>query len=133
MYTQTHSHSWFVYRLDHTVWTTEQVYQWAVEKVGIDQEDAVKLKKHKLDGSMLTGLTEEKLERWGLPGGAAGNLVMAAALLWENITIHGVVLAPAVEKNSESCTVGGSSILTLCGMDARSYLGGLDQLVRHLT
>ena len=115
------------------MWTTEQVYQWAVEKVGIDEEDADKLLKQKIDGNRLTGLTEETLERWNLPGGTSSKLVTAAAMLWENITIHGVILAPATEKNSERCDVDGSIILTLRGMDARSYLGGLDQIFRHMT
>ena len=103
-----------------------------MEKVGIKEEHADKLTKHEIDGRMLTKLTEEGLVNVGLPYGSADKLVTAAALLWKNITIHGVVLAPANEKNSESCTVDGSSILTLRGMDARDYLGGLDQMFRHM-
>jgi len=103
-----------------------------VEKVGIKEEHADKLTKHEIDGRMLTKLTEEDLLNDGLPRGPARKLVTAVALLWKNITIHGVVLAPAIEKNSESCTVDGSSILTLRGMDARDYLGGLDQMFRHM-
>lgn len=103
-----------------------------MEKVGIKEEHADKLTKQEVDGSMLTGLTEEDLRNDGLPRGPARKLVTAAALLWKNITIHGVVLAPAIEKNSESCTVDGSSILTVRGMHARDYLGGLDQMFRHM-
>ena len=103
-----------------------------MEKVGIEEEHADKLTKHEINGKRLTKLTEEDLLNDGLPRGPARKLVTAAALLWKNITIHGVVLAPANEKNSESCTVDGSSILTLRGMDARDYLGGLDQMFRHM-
>lgn len=74
-----------------------------MEKVGIKEEHADKLTKHEIDGSMLTELTEEDLLNVvlnvvGLPGAPAHKLVTAAALLWKNITIHGVVLAPAIEK-----------------------------------
>ena len=103
-----------------------------MEKVGIKEEDADKLTKHEIDGSLLTGLTVEDLMSDGLSFGASYDLVPAAALLWKNITIHGVVLAPASKKDSESCTVDGSSILTLRGMHARHYLGGLDQMFRHM-
>ena len=106
-----------------------------MEKVKIDKEEADKLLKHSIDGRRLATLTGEKLDRVGLVVGAGEQLLDSIALLWKNITIHGVILAPAdEEENSESCTtVDGSSILTLRGMDARKYLGGLDQLFRYMT
>ena len=103
-----------------------------METVGIKEEHVDKLKENEIDGSMLTGLTEEDLMSGGLPLGPARKLVTAVALLWKNITIHGVVLAPASETDSESCTEDGSSILTLRGMHAHHYLGGLDQMFHHM-
>ena len=58
-----------------------------MEKVGIKEEDADKLTKHEIDGSLLTGLTVEDLMSDGLSFGASYDLVPAAALLWKNITI----------------------------------------------
>ena len=105
-----------------------------MEKVKIDKEEADKLLKHSIDGRRLATLTGEKLDRVGLVVGAGEQLLDSIALLWKNITIHGVILAPANEENSEShTTVDGSSVLTLRGMDARKYLGGLDQLFRYMT
>ena len=58
-------------------WSVAQVRRWAVEEVGIDKEDADKLKQQKIDGKRLSKVTQEMLERWGLPGGAALDLMEA--------------------------------------------------------
>ena len=50
----------------------EGVKQWAMEVVGIDEEDADKLVRQKIDGRALHTLTEAKLERCGMPIGPAG-------------------------------------------------------------
>lgn len=86
-----------------------------------------------IDGSELAGLTEDKLERWGLPGGPAGKLVTAAARLWKCNAIHGVVLAPVDDRPSKIDTEGESHFVALRGKDARYHLGGLDQIFRHMS
>ena len=110
-----------------------------MKEVGLSKKYAhVLTTTQEIDGSGLVGLTEEKLERWGFPGGPAGALVDAAASLWTCTAIHGVVLAPGDDtKESESDSVGDTAastatrptgkILTVRGRDARNNLGGLAQ------
>ena len=71
-----------VCRAGYTDWTPKQVRQWAVDEVGIDQEDVDNLPKN-VDGSELAHFTEGKLERWGIPAGTpASKLARDATSLW---------------------------------------------------
>ena len=84
-----------------------------------------------IDGSELAGLTKEDLMSDGLPHRPARKLMTATARLWQCTAIHGVVLAPADDKESERDSVGGTGkILTVRGRDARNNLGGLAQIFR---
>ena len=58
-------------------WSVAQVRRWAVEEVGIDEEDADKLKQQKIDGRALHTMTEVKLERCGIPIGPSSLLMEA--------------------------------------------------------
>ena len=40
----------------------DEVYEWIKKDVGIDEEEAIKLKKQKVNGYTLLTLTEEKLK-----------------------------------------------------------------------
>lgn len=62
----------------------EQVYQWArslLEKERLDASDAELLKKQKVNGKVLLGLTEAKLVAAGMPMGPAAILAGAIAML----------------------------------------------------
>jgi hypothetical protein len=65
-------------------WTVEQVVTWAKRDVKLDEEDAEKLRKQKVDGATLiemAKLEQDKLivqlERYGIPGGPATKLAAA--------------------------------------------------------
>ena len=118
---------------DHTEWTVDEVQQWAL-RIGIDKEDSNLLTKHKIDGSELSELTQDELMSDGWSRSASKKLTRAISRLWRNITIHGVIFAPADTQNpSESYTVaGGGSILVFRGNGARFYLGGLNQLYQYM-
>lgn len=53
--------------------------QWA--STMIDHEDAIKLRKQKVNGSELLDMTDEKLERCGIPVGPANKLAKAIKAL----------------------------------------------------
>jgi hypothetical protein len=55
------------------------VYRWAIEKVGLDAEDATILKTQKVDGETLLTLTKEELIKspYNMPGGPATKLARA--------------------------------------------------------
>jgi len=76
--------------VDPQSWTIDQVYQWAVDIVKLDPEDAQKLKIQKITGKSLHGMTREALERYGIPGGPAFILSEAIRkLLPSKDVIHG--------------------------------------------
>jgi len=60
--------------VDPKSWTIDHVYQWAVDIVKFDPEDAQKLKTQKIRGSSLPGMTREELKSYGIPGGPAFDL-----------------------------------------------------------
>ena len=61
-------------------WLDEEVAQWAQVKVGIKPVHAGILVKQEIDGKrLLDVVTEERLERWGMSGGAAGDVMNAVA------------------------------------------------------
>ena len=104
-----------------------------MKEVGLAQKYADVLTTQEITGRRLAGLTEEKLERWRLPGGPASDLAKAAARLWRCKAIHGVVLAPVDDRRSKIDTEGESHFVVLRGNDARYHLGGLDQIFRHMS
>jgi SAM domain (Sterile alpha motif) len=55
-------------------WPVEQVEQWALKVVGLDKEDAKKLKDQKIDGEALPTMTRGDFERYGIPGGPSSKL-----------------------------------------------------------
>ena len=119
---------YYYYYPDHHEWDIDEVRGWALNHVGVDVDIL------NIDGAQLSGLKREDFMSAGLTLGASNKLLTAISRLWRNITIHGVIFAPADgEKSSEIYTVaGGGSILVLRGNDARSYLGGLNQLYRYM-
>ena len=58
-------------------WSTEQVYRWATDDVGIDEEDARLLLAQKINGETLLELSEDRLRSAGLPMGPAIKLSKA--------------------------------------------------------
>lgn len=63
---------------DPETWSVEDV-QWA--ETFVDREDAVKLRRQKVDGSALLDMTKEELKSYGIPGGPATKLVKAIKAL----------------------------------------------------
>ncbi len=62
---------------DPRKWSIDDVVRWAQERVGLDEEDAMRLKGQKIHGKSLFGMTEEKFQLCGIPGGPATKLMMA--------------------------------------------------------
>jgi hypothetical protein len=61
-------------------WGVAEVAKWASTIRSIDAGDAAILVKNKITGEdLLDRVTEEKLERWGMPGGPAGRIMSALA------------------------------------------------------
>ena len=111
-------------------------------KGGIEKTYANKLFKQSIAGTNLTELTEDELVGLGIPFGPAKLLVKAVrkntymCMLWKNIKITGVLLAPA--KSTEASTevdyeCRGLKIIKMYGKEARFHLGGLDQIFRYMT
>jgi len=75
---------------DPKTWTIDQIYQWAVDIVKIDPEDAQKLKSQKITGHSLSEMTYEKFVSYGIPGGPASSLVKEIRTLFPSMTAsHG--------------------------------------------
>ncbi len=62
---------------DVNAWATGQVARWAKQVAGLDDDDAAVLTKQKVTGKHLERLTAEKLNRWGMAGAPAEDLVAA--------------------------------------------------------
>jgi hypothetical protein len=64
-------------------WTIDQVYQWAIDVVGISKKTAQILRDNEVDGSTLLTLTKEELlkEPYKMPGGPATKLASAIKTL----------------------------------------------------
>ena len=89
--------------------TVEDVRKWASESVGIDDEDAKKLVDQKIDGEALLEVTEEKLERWHIPGGPAIklmkaiNALLAASVRAKNGERRRILLQHATHSTADHC------------------------------
>ena len=55
-------------------WSIKQVGDWARDFVGLDEDDVALLTKQKINGKSLASMTDEKFERYGIPGGPAAEL-----------------------------------------------------------
>jgi len=71
--------------VDPKTWTIDQVYQWAVDIVKVEPEDAQKLKTQKITGDVLHGMTREELKSYGIPGGPAFKLSEAVRKLFPSM------------------------------------------------
>jgi hypothetical protein len=61
-------------------WDVAEVAKWALTIRSVDTGDAAILFNNKITGEdLLDHVTEEKLERWGMPGGPAGRIMSALA------------------------------------------------------
>jgi hypothetical protein len=60
-------------------WSVDDVYYWAIGKVGVDEEIASVLKSQNVNGKALWTFTEDKLlkEPYKMPGGSAIALALA--------------------------------------------------------
>jgi hypothetical protein len=60
-------------------WSVDDVYYWAIGKVGVDEESASVLKSQNVNGKALWALTEEKLIKspYNMSGGPATQLALA--------------------------------------------------------
>jgi len=76
-------------------WGMEQVEQWALEVVGLDEEDAKKLKVQKINGKSLATMTKEDFKSCGIPIGPSAELFEGVkALFPERFALTGP--APAI-------------------------------------
>jgi len=70
---------------DPKPWAIDQVYQWAVNIVKVDPEDAQKLKSQKITGHSLSEMTYEKFVSYGIPGGPASSLAKEMCTLFPSL------------------------------------------------
>ena len=91
-------------------WCKEDVASWAL-KLGLDGDDVAKLVEQKIDGAaLLDVVTEEKLERWRMPGGPAGKLINAvAAILKAGGMAPTVGGAGSAGASPGACGLGGGA------------------------
>ena len=64
-------------------WSKEVVASWALN-LGLDGDDVAKLVEQKIDGKRLLDekvVARADLERWGMPGGAAGDVMNAVTAI----------------------------------------------------
>jgi hypothetical protein len=73
-------------------WSVDDVYYWAIGKVGVDDESASVLKSQNVNGKALCTLTEEKLlkEPYKMPDGSAINLASAIGTLKKERLFTGI-------------------------------------------
>jgi hypothetical protein len=84
-------------------WTIDQVYHWAMEKVGLDKEDANILKQQKVKGTTLLTLTDEKLLKI-LPLGPANELASAIKTLRNEWAKH-IACMRNTQTNKHICHI----------------------------
>jgi hypothetical protein len=70
-------------------WSVDDVYYWAIGKVGVDEESASVLKSQNVNGKALFNLTEEALNKI-LPLGSAINLARAIETLKKEKLFTGI-------------------------------------------
>src|SRR5262245_44170134 len=58
-------------------WNVDQVVHWAMQVVKLDADDAQKLRTQKITGESLPEMTQEALERCGIPVGPSALLMKA--------------------------------------------------------
>ena len=67
-------------------WSDDDVRNWAIGTVDIAVKYADMLVEQEIDGTALLLMTEEKLERYGIPGGPASKLFAAIQQLGTYLT-----------------------------------------------
>ncbi len=76
-------------------WNSQRVKQWAVEVVGVDDDDAKLLMKEKIDGVALPDMTYEDFREYGVSGGASKKLFAAVKALFPERFLRGISPPPA--------------------------------------
>ena len=71
------------------------VKKWAFDEVGLSEIHAQRLADQEIDGKALLKMTEEKLERYGFPGGPATNLFEAIQHLKQGFHFSFQVFLPS--------------------------------------